>query len=118
MGVGNLVEINCLDLASLGLKGNKTYWWRGARGHPHLLELPVYISSAHTAFSRLLAQLPHILLVSTPSLLPGATNAGTLPSLMALPQPWEKGLGTARAPKRPGCLEISLPFSCQACLPS
>lgn len=76
MGAGNLIESNCLDLASLGLEGNKTWRWRGARRRPHLLELPVYISSAHTAFSRLLAQLPHILSLSTPSLLPGAPMQG------------------------------------------
>lgn len=34
---------------------------------------PVYILSAHSAFSRLLAQFPHMLLLSTPFLMPGAS---------------------------------------------
>lgn len=56
------------------------------------MELPVYILSAHMAFSRLLAQLPHTLLLSTPSPLPDAPTEGhgCLPWLRHTLQAWEK----------------------------
>lgn len=66
-------------LGLLGTKGRKTQGWRG-RGSQETpsppVELPVYILSGHSAFSRRLAQLPHMLLWSTPSLLLGAPTEG------------------------------------------
>lgn len=56
----------------------------------------------------------HTVVVNTLSVA-WCSNAGTLLPLMALPQPWEKGLGTARDPKRPERLELSLPLCCRAC---
>lgn len=76
-----------------GHEGNWT-WVEGGQETPSPpVGQPVYILSAHMAFSRLLAQLPHTLSLSTPSLFPAAPTEGHCCLPWLRPRP-----GMGRAP--------------------
>ena len=88
----------------LGLKGSKTSW-------SGLFTFRLLCSSVCAAFSRLLARLPHILSLSTPSLLSRALTEGHCCPDDSAPAPRGERARGSKGPREAECLEASPPVS-------